>query len=208
MNTNNNNKVTITGTINEPFEFSHKVFSEKFYSTKVAVLRVSGVEDLIPVMVSQYLLDMAVDHTGKEVLIHGQFRSYNEHENNRTRLILNVFALEISFMHQEEMIHPNKNNCVELDGYLCKQPTYRESLSARKISDLFLAVNREYGTDYIPAIAWGRNALSAKQMKIGTHLKVSGRIQSRDYIKKIDDDQQLTKTAYEVSVAKMLWLPE
>ena len=198
-----NNQVTLIGEIVSNFEFSHELYGEGFYTAMLASERTSGQKDIIPIMVSDRLVDTGADWTGRFVKVLGQFRSYNKHEGERNRLILSVFARE--FEEFEELpFSDNYSNHISLDGYICKKPTYRETPLGREIADILLAVNRQYGkSDYIPCIAWGRNARFASGLEVGTRLQIEGRIQSREYQKRISDDEYETRTAYEVSISKM-----
>lgn len=198
-----NNQVTLIGEIVSNFEFSHELYGEGFYTAMLASERTSGQKDIIPIMVSDRLVDTGADWTGRFVKVLGQFRSYNKHEGERNRLILSVFARE--FEEFEELpFSDNYSNHISLDGYICKKPTYRETPLGREIADILLAVNRQYGkSDYIPCIAWGRNARFASGLEVGTRLQIEGRIQSREYQKRISDDEYETRTAYEVSVSKL-----
>lgn len=194
-----NNQVVINGKFASPFEFSHEVFGEKFYMVDVAAERQSGAIDLIPVMVSERLIDVTEDLTEIPVEITGQFRSFNRREDNKSRLVLFVFARTVEFVENE-----NNENTIYLDGYICKPPVYRKTPLGREIADLLIAVNRPYGkSDYIPCLCWGRNAKFASCMEVGTHVNVWGRIQSRGYIKKLDEIQSEERVAYEVSVSKI-----
>jgi single-stranded DNA-binding protein len=135
-------------------------------------------------------------------MVNGQFRSYNRHEEDRNRLVLSVFAREISFV--EEELDGAKTNNILLDGYICKAPVYRKTPLGREIADLLLAVNRPYGkSDYIPCICWGRNARYASSFEVGEHVQVLGRIQSREYVKKLSEVETEKRVAYEVSVSKL-----
>ena len=164
--------------------------------------RLSESYDIIPVMVSERLIDVNADYIGELICINGQFRSYNRHEERRNRLVLSVFAREISFI--EEMEESSKTNQIFLDGYICKEPIYRKTPLGREIADLLLAVNRPYGkSDYIPCICWGRNARFASTFKVGERCIVWGRIQSREYMKKISEDEVERRVAFEVSVSKL-----
>ncbi len=197
-----NNQVTIMGKIISPFTFSHEVFGEGFYMVDVSVRRLSNSEDQIPVMVSERLLDVTQDYTGEFIMVSGQFRSYNRHEEQKNRLVLSVFAREIAFM--EEEMDGAKTNNILLDGYICKLPVYRKTPLGREIADLLLAVNRPYGkSDYIPCICWGRNARFASAFEVGEHVQILGRIQSREYVKKLTETETEKRTAYEVSVSKL-----
>ncbi|MBO5197608.1 MAG: single-stranded DNA-binding protein [Lachnospiraceae bacterium] len=200
-----NNQVSVAGEVVSDFTFSHDVFGEGFYMVNVSVNRLSETFDVIPVMVSERLIDVHNNMTGKFVEIIGQFRSYNRHEENRNRLVLSVFAREFRECDpEEEGIRPNY---IFLDGYVCKHPVYRKTPLGREIADILLAVNRPYGkSDYIPCICWGRNARFADSFEIGGHIQVWGRIQSREYQKKLSEDAVEKRVAYEVSVSKMEYL--
>lgn len=196
-----NNVAEIFGRISSEFEFSHEVYGEGFYNFSVEVERLSEIRDEIRVLVSERLLDTKSNLIGKYVDISGQFRSYNRHEEGRSRLILSVFAREIELM--DEAISKNPN-VIYLDGFICKHPIYRTTPFGREITDLLVAVNRPYNkSDYIPAIAWGRNARYAEKMEVGTRIRIWGRIQSRAYQKKVSETEVIEKRAYEVSVSKM-----
>lgn len=197
-----NNQVTVMGEIVSDFSYSHEIFGEGFYMVDVKVLRLSESYDIIPVMVSERLIDVTADYSGMLISVNGQFRSYNRHEERKNRLVLSVFAREISFV--EEMEESSKTNQIYLDGYICKDPIYRKTPLGREIADLLLAVNRPYGkSDYIPCICWGRNARYANNFKVGERCAIWGRIQSREYMKKIDEENVERRVAFEVSVSKL-----
>ena len=197
-----NNQVMVMGEIVSAFSYSHEIFGEGFYMVDVKCKRLSESYDIIPVMVSERLIDVTGDYTGALICVTGQFRSYNRHEEHKNRLVLSVFAREIGFI--EEMEESSKTNQIFLDGYICKEPVYRKTPLGREIADLLLAVNRPYGkSDYIPCICWGRNARYANQFKVGERCAVWGRIQSREYMKKLDDENVEKRVAFEVSVSKM-----
>lgn len=197
-----NNQVTVMGEIVSVFSYSHEIFGEGFYMVDVKCKRLSESYDIIPVMVSERLIDVTGDYMGALICVVGQFRSYNRHEEHKNRLVLSVFAREISFI--EEMEESSKTNQIFLDGYICKEPVYRKTPLGREIADLLLAVNRPYGkSDYIPCICWGRNARYANQFKVGERCAVWGRIQSREYMKKLDEENVEKRVAFEVSVSKM-----
>lgn len=194
-----NNQVTISGEIVSDFEFSHEVFGEKFYTAQLSTKRESGTADTVVIMISDRLIDVSVDWSGQLVKASGQFRSYNRHEGGRNRLILSVFVREIDTLEVTDDI-----NKIFLDGYICKEPIYRKTPFNREIADLLLAVNRPYGkSDYIHCICWGRNARFAERLEVGARLRIEGRIQSREYFKKISEDEYETRTAYEVSIYRM-----
>jgi len=173
----------------------------------ISVKRLSESYDIIPVMVSERLLDVTADYKGMYLCINGQFRSYNRHEEHKNRLVLSVFAREVDFV--EEMEESSKTNQIYLDGYICKEPVYRKTPLGREIADVLLAVNRPYGkSDYIPCICWGRNARYASQFKVGERCAVWGRIQSREYMKKLDEEHIERRVAFEVSVSKLELLDE
>ena len=197
-----NNQVTIMGKVATEFSFSHEVFGEGFYMVEVEVKRLRNSEDRIPLMISERLIDVTQDYTGEYIMVHGQFRSYNRHEEQKNRLVLSVFVREISFMEEEP--DGTKTNSIWLDGYICKEPIYRKTPLGREIADLLLAVNRPYGkSDYIPCICWGRNARYASGFEVGEHVQLLGRIQSREYVKRISDTETEKRVAYEVSVSKL-----
>lgn len=197
-----NNQVTIMGKVATEFSFSHEVFGEGFYMVEVEVKRLSNSEDRIPLMISERLIDVTQDYTGEYIMVHGQFRSYNRHEEQKNRLVLSVFVREISFMEEEP--DGTKTNSIWLDGYICKEPIYRKTPLGREIADLLLAVNRPYGkSDYIPCICWGRNARYASGFEVGEHVQLLGRIKSREYVKRISDTETEKRVAYEVSVSKL-----
>lgn len=168
----------------------------------VKVQRLSESYDVIPVMVSERLMDVSEDYTGRLLCVNGQFRSYNRHEERKNRLVLSVFAREVEFI--GEVGESSKTNQIYLDGYICKEPIYRKTPLGREIADLLLAVNRPYGkSDYIPCICWGRNARYANHFKVGERCAIWGRIQSREYMKKLDEEHVEKRVAFEVSVSKL-----
>ena len=202
-----NNQVTIMGEIASPFYFSHEVYGEGFYMVDVQVKRLSNSEVRIPLMVSERLIDVSQDYIGEFIMVSGQFRSYNRHDEQKNRLVLSVFVREVEFI--EEELDGAKTNNIFLDGYICKLPVYRKTPLGREIADLLLAVNRPYGkSDYIPCICWGRNARFASTFEVGEHVQVIGRIQSREYIKKLSETETEKRIAYEVSVSKLECLEE
>ena len=197
-----NNQVTIIGEIASEFAFSHEVFGEGFYMVDVLVKRLSNSDDRIPLMISERLIDVNQNYTGEYIMATGQFRSYNQHEERKNRLVLSVFVREVSFV--EEELDGAKTNNILLDGYICKRPIYRKTPLGREIADLLLAVNRPYGkSDYIPCICWGRNARFASGFEVGEHVQVLGRIQSSEYVKKLSETESEKRVAYEVSVSKL-----
>ena len=197
-----NNRVTVIGTIVSDFTFSHAVFGEGFYLVDPSVNRLSEQADVIPLMVSERLMDVTRDYRGCTIEADGQFRSYNRHEGVKNRLVLSVFVREVQFL--EEFTDYTKTNQIFLDGYICKEPIYRKTPLGREIADLLVAVNRPYGkSDYIPCIAWGRNARFASGFSVGTRIQIWGRVQSREYTKKLSETECEKRTAYEVSVSKL-----
>ena len=197
-----NNQVEIMGKIASQFTFSHQVFGEGFYMVDVLVKRLSDSEDRIPVMISERLLDVTQDCEGEYIHVTGQFRSYNRHEEKKNRLVLSVFAREVEFVEDDD--ESMKTNSIFLDGYICKPPVYRKTPLGREIADLLVAVNRPYGkSDYIPCICWGRNARYASAFQVGGHVLIWGRIQSREYVKRISEEETEKRTAYEISVSKL-----
>lgn len=197
-----NNQVTIMGEVASEFTFSHEVFGEGFYIVEVLVRRLSNSDDRIPLMISERLIDVTQDYRGEYIMVSGQFRSYNKHEEHKNHLVLSVFVREVAFV--EEEMDGAKTNNIMLDGYICKKPIYRKTPLGREIADLLLAVNRPYGkSDYIPCICWGRNARYASNFEVGEHVQIFGRIQSREYVKKLTETETEKRIAYEVSVSKL-----
>ena len=197
-----NNRVSIIGEIVSDFKFSHQVYGEGFYIVDVSVNRLSDLSDIIPMMVSERLVDVTNSYVGQLVEASGQFRSYNRHEEGKNRLMLSIFVREWQFV--DENPEAGKTNQIFLDGYICKPPIYRKTPLGREIADLLVAVNRPYGkSDYIPCIAWGRNARFASTFEIGARIEILGRVQSREYVKKLSNDEIEHHIAYEVSVSKL-----
>ncbi len=197
-NEQQNNKVFLKGKVVSEKRFSHEVYGEGFYETDIAVERLSGQADVIPVTVSERLMEDFFEQ-GKKVAIIGQFRSYNKIVDGKSKLFLTVFVREV--VDYNTMKSPNS---IVLSGYVCKQPNFRTTPFSREIADLLIAVNRAYNkSDYIPCIAWGRNARFVKNIPVGERVCVAGRIQSREYQKKVSETEVKTLTAYEVSVSKI-----
>ena len=197
-----NNQVSVLGEIASEFEFCLEVCGEGFYMLELLVKRLSDSFDRIPVMISERLIDVTQDYRGEFIQISGQFRSYNRHEEKKNRLVLSVFAREAAFVEAED--DKVKSTQIFLDGFICKPPVYRKTPLGREIADMLVAVNRPYGkSDYIPCISWGRNARFASNFEVGSRVQIWGRIQSREYVKKLEDDRTEKRTAYAVSVSKM-----
>lgn len=181
--------------------YDHKNRKEKFYRLFVSVKRSSGTEDIVPVLASERLLGEE-EIRGKRIWVSGEIRTYNLHEGEQSKLIVNVFAKEMELFDETEEC--NDINNIYLEGYLCKAPVYRKTPLGREISNFILAVNRHYGkSDYIPCICWGRNARWAAGLEVGEKIRVSGRIQSREFKKRISDMEVESRIAYEVSVSEM-----
>lgn len=192
-----NNKVFLKGVVNSEPTFSHESFGEGFYELAIKVDRLSDNFDNIPVIVSEKLLGSF--SKGKVVSIAGQFRSYNKLVDGKSRLILNVFVRNI--IEIDETMNPN---VVELSGFICKEPIFRMTPFGREICDVLIAVNRAYNkSDYLPCIVWGRNARFVKDITVGQKVQIVGRIQSREYQKRLTDDTMETRVAYEISVNKI-----
>ena len=223
MDTNylENNYLTLVGKVTSEKQFSHEIYGERFYSFDLLIPRLSGAADVIPVTASERLFTDEMMVMGTKLLIKGQFRSYNSYENEKNKLILTVFAKDIQKLEeepeeQEEVQEgeeaPKKEfvrkdaitNEVVLVGYICKKPIYRQTPFGREIADILLAVNRAYNkSDYIPSIAWGRNARFCQNIEVGTEVKIVGRVQSRNYEKKLEDGTVVKKIAYEVSIGSL-----
>ena len=203
-----NNYLVLIGKIISDKTFSHEIYGESFYVFNLEVPRLSGNEDIIPITISERLIANFDLTIGRKVVIEGQFRSYNSYENEKNRLVLTVFAKNVTLLEdQENEVEAKKDfisNEVTLIGYICKKPIYRQTPFGREISDILLAVNRAYSkSDYIPCIAWGRTARFCENLEVGTELRVTGRVQSREYEKKYEDGTVEKRIAYEVSVSNL-----
>lgn len=195
-----NNKIYLEGQISSDLQFSHEMYGEGFYTFNLEVPRLSDAKDILSVTVSERLIGGMELKAGSEVIVEGQLRSYNKFVDGANRLILSVFARNVEFC-----IEKSKNpNQIFLDGYICKQPVYRTTPFGREIADMLLAVNRSYNkSDYIPTIAWGRNSRFCQGLQVGDNIRVWGRLQSREYEKKVSETETIKKIAYEVSISKM-----
>lgn len=194
-----NNEARLWGKIVSTPVYSHSVIDEKFYEFNLEVPRLSDSSDVIPITISEKLLLNQDFGLNNLVALSGQFRSYNKLVDGKSKLMLTVFVREL--LEVDTSVNPN---IIILKGYLCKQPIFRTTPFKREITDILLAVNRAYNkSDYIPAIAWGRNARFVKDMPVGTKLEIEGRIQSRLYQKKISETENVEKVAYEISISKL-----
>ena len=214
MDTNylENNYLTLVGKVTGEKKFSHEIYGERFYIFNLEIPRLSGVADIIPITISERLITEDTLNEGQKLLVKGQFRSYNSYESEKNRLILTVFAKDIKVISEEEQSEEENEmtkkdvvtNEVVLIGYICKKPIYRQTPFGREIADILLAVNRAYNkSDYIPCIAWGRNARFCQNLEVGSQIKLVGRVQSRTYEKKHEDGSVETRVAYEVSVGSL-----
>lgn len=215
MDTNylENNYLTLVGKVTGEKRFSHEIYGERFYIFDLSIPRLSGNADVIPVTVSERLITDSMLEEDKKLMVKGQFRSYNSYENEKNKLILTVFAKDIVEVEEPEATEEEENEIVSKDtitnevvliGFVCKKPIYRQTPFGREIADLLLAVNRAYNkSDYIPTIAWGRNARFCQNLEVGTQVKIVGRVQSRQYEKKFEDGTSEVRVAYEVSVGSL-----
>lgn len=201
-NYSQNNYIMLVGKVTSEKKFSHEIYGESFFNFDLEIPRLSGISDIIPITISERLIANFDLSIGKQVVIEGQFRSYNAYEDSRSRLVLTVFVKEIREKGEDEDIKiPNE---VHLVGHICRKPIYRKTPFGREIADILVAVNRAYNkSDYIPCITWGRNARFCEDMPIGTELKLVGRVQSRPYEKKHEDGTVETRIAYEVSISSL-----
>ncbi|MBE6082162.1 MULTISPECIES: single-stranded DNA-binding protein [Tissierellales] len=204
------NIVKVIGKVKTEMKFSHEMYGEGFYSFELEVPRLSDFADVLPITISERLFVNMDFSVGTYVVIDGQLRSYNRYINNSNKLMLTIFARDIYIPQEDEMEElMKKPNEIFIDGYICKQPVYRTTPFGREISDLLIAVNRPYNkSDYIPCISWGRNARFCEKLLIGDHIKVWGRIQSRNYQKKLSNGEAEVKVAYEVSVSKLEYVKD
>ena len=213
MDTNylENNYLTLVGKVTGEKRFSHEIYGERFYIFNLEIERLSGNADIIPITVSERIITDEMLTQGKNLLVKGQFRSYNSYDNEKNRLILTVFAKDVIEVEENEENEENEivkkdmvTNEVVLIGYICKKPIYRQTPFGREIADILLAVNRAYNkSDYIPTIAWGRNARFCQNLEVGTKVKIVGRVQSRMYEKKYEDGTVENRVAYEVSIGSL-----
>lgn len=193
--------ITLTGTVETPPAYSHSVLDENFYNFILKVPRLSENDDLLPVTVPQRLLEGNLVRMGNRIKVKGQLRSYNKYTQTKTRLILTVFARGIAEALPEDTDNPNE---IFINGFICKAPVYRRTPFGREITDLIVAVNRAFNrSDYIPAIAWGKNAVYSETLDVGSNVMLWGRLQSRNYNKRISEEETETRTAYELSVTKI-----
>ena len=194
------NYLRLSGILTDAPTYGHEVFGEKFYYATLSVPRLSGTEDLLPITLSERLVDGMTLSEGSPLSIEGQLRSYNKVIEGAGRLLITGFAQRL--MPTDDGENPNQ---VQLTGALCKLPSYRTTPFGREIADLMLAVNRAYGkSDYIPCITWGRTARFASHLKVGDKVQLMGRFQSRAYQKQLPDGTVIGKMAYEVSVGRLL----
>ena len=203
-----NNHIILVGKVTSDKKFSHEIYGEKFYIFDLSVPRLSGNSDIIPITISERLMVNGDLPIGTKITVEGQFRSYNSDGEGKNKLVLTVFAKNVTLLEdQESEVEARKDflsNEVTLIGYICKKPVYRQTPFGREIADILLAVNRAYSkSDYIPCIAWGRTARFCENMEIGTEVKIVGRVQSRQYEKKHEDGTVESKVAYEVSVGSL-----
>lgn len=199
-NYNENNTIELGGTVVSAPELSHEIYEEKFYKFSVETKRLSSMSDILPIIVSERLINVEEIKVGKMLHIVGQVRSYNKQVGEKSKLVLSVFAKEIEETEDESILTLNDAN---FNGYLCKAPIYRKTPLGREISDVLVAVNRSYKkSDYIPCILWGRNAKFSEKLAVGTNVRISGRIQSRKYEKVQEDGTTKEMTAYELSASK------
>ena len=196
-----NNIITLTGTVETSPSYSHSVLEDNFFTFVIRVPRLSDNDDILPVTVHERLLDSGVVKLGNRVKVKGQLRSYNKYTQTRTRLILTVFAKGIAEADVEDEDNPNE---IFINGFICKPPIYRQTPFGREITDLIIAVNRAFNrSDYIPAIAWGKNAVYSENLEVGSNVMLWGRLQSRNYNKRISEEETEVRTAYELSVTKI-----
>lgn len=195
------NKVLLKGKIIDTLEIAYECFGENFLKTKLSCKRSSGTEDILPVIFPERIGNIESIQPGTCIEINGEIRTCNKHDSDKNKLLINVYCNEFNII-QEEEFYPSDD--IELNGYICKEPVYRKTPLGREIADLLLAVNRKFGkSDYIPCITWSRNARFVNELPVGSNIQVSGRLQSRKYIKRTEDGTEVTKTAYEVSINRI-----
>lgn len=200
-----NNKIELCGVIASVPELNHKTYGENFYGFRLSCSRKSTEKDMLPIIVSDRLVEIKDLQVGKKISVKGQVRTFNKHiSDDKHKLLIMVFARDVREIEEESESAPEFNNNVKLSGYICKPPVYRVTPKGREIADVLIAVNRTYGkSDYIPCITWGRNARYTGNLDVGTRVDVEGRLQSREYTKKLDDGTEEIRTAYEISVSRI-----
>ena len=200
-----NNKIELCGVIASVPELNHKTYGENFYGFRLSCSRKSTEKDMLPIIVSDRLVEIKDLQVGKKISVKGQVRTFNKHiSDDKRKLLIMVFARDVREVEEESESAPEFNNNVKLSGYICKPPVYRVTPKGREIADVLIAVNRTYGkSDYIPCITWGRNARYTGNLDVGTRVDVEGRLQSREYTKKFDDGTEEIRTAYEISVSRI-----
>lgn len=200
-----NNKIELCGVIASTPELNHKTYGENFYGFRLSCSRKSTEKDMLPIIVSDRLVEIKDLQVDKRISVKGQVRTFNKHiSDDKRKLLIMVFARDVREVEEESESAPEFNNNVKLSGYICKPPVYRVTPKGREIADVLIAVNRTYGkSDYIPCITWGRNARYTGNLDVGTRVDVEGRLQSREYTKKLDDGTEEIRTAYEISVSRI-----
>lgn len=190
------NQITLCGTLESAPCFSHENHGRKFYRFFIAVQRLSGTTDILPVLAGEDVLRACELCDAERIVIRGQIRSFNNKAPTGRRLIVCVYAQSIL------LTDDGFENEVFLTGTVCRAPVFRRTPLGREICDVMLAVNRPYHrADYIPCILWGRLAEQAAEYPVGTRLSLTGRMQSRTYVKILDSGSEQRET-YEVSVAE------
>lgn len=200
-----NNKIELCGVIASTPELNHKTYGENFYGFRLSCSRKSTEKDMLPIIVSDRLVEIKDLQVDKRISVKGQVRTFNKHiSDDKRKLLIMVFARDVREVEEESESAPEFNNNVKLSGYICKPPVYRVTPKGREIADVLIAVNRTYGkSDYIPCITWGRNARYTGNLDVGTRVDVEGRLQSREYTKKLDDGTEEIRTTYEISVSRI-----
>ncbi len=195
MNQTDENVALVSGTVSADVEFDHVLYGEEFFTAKLMIPRLSGAVDIIPITLPGRIL-AALPQKGDRIRVVGQMRSYNKHTEYGNRLMITVFAKTVELMTENE----EPENEIILTGYLCKPVVFRTTPFLREISDMLIAINRPYSkSDYLPCIAWGRNARYTSEIPVGSRLNIRGRLQSRQYQKALGDGNSMERTAYEVS---------
>lgn len=188
------NQVRLCGTMETAPGFSHENHGRQFYSFVLGVERLSGTVDRLRILADLELLEQADCAWGERVLVTGQIRSYNQISDTGRHLIISVYANGL------ELTDEAPDNQVQLTGVLCRDPVYRRTPLGREICDGMLAVSRPCRrTDYLPCIFWGRTAREMARLTSGARISLTGRLQSREYTKLLEDGSSLRRTAYEIS---------
>ncbi len=196
------NQVILRGTLASAPRFSHENHGKRFFRFYLDVPRLSSAVDTLPIVAPEALLESTLLEEGALLCVTGQVRSHNLRSDGKRHLLIFVFASSLALQDGEPA------NQVTLEGFLCREPTYRRTPLGREICDVMLAVPRAFQrADYLPCILWGRTAQEISRCHTRDSLRITGRLQSRVYTKVTEEGSQ-QKTAYEISALTAQILPQ